>query len=45
MSDQPETLTEAQPTVLPWWQNPLNFIALGVAMLIFGVGIGYYAGH
>ena len=45
MSDQPETLTEAQPTVLPWWQRPLNFIALGVAMLIFGVGIGYYAGH
>lgn len=29
----------------PWWQNPLNFIALGVAMLILGVGIGYYVGH
>ena len=30
--------------ILPWWQNPLNFIALGVAMLILGVGIGYYVG-
>jgi uncharacterized protein (DUF305 family) len=30
--------------VLPWWQNPLNFIALGLAALILGVGIGYYVG-
>jgi uncharacterized protein (DUF305 family) len=31
-------------TVLPWWQNPLNFIALGLSMLILGAGIGYYFG-
>ena len=31
--------------VLPWWQNPLNFIALGLATLILGVGIGYAVGH
>lgn len=31
-------------TVLPWWQNPLNFLALGLAMLILGIGIGYYFG-
>lgn len=31
--------------VLPWWQNPLNFVALGLAMLILGVGIGYFVGH
>lgn len=31
--------------VLPWWQNPLNFMALGLAMLILGVGIGYFVGH
>ncbi|MEY4361390.1 MAG: hypothetical protein RL391_696 [Actinomycetota bacterium] len=30
--------------VLPWWQNPLNFIALGLAALILGVGLGYYIG-
>lgn len=30
--------------VLPWWQNPLNFVALGLAALILGVGIGYYVG-
>jgi uncharacterized protein (DUF305 family) len=30
--------------VLPWWQNPLNFIALGLATLILGVGIGYFVG-
>ncbi|MGA0877701.1 MAG: DUF305 domain-containing protein [Ilumatobacteraceae bacterium] len=30
--------------VLPWWQNPLNFIALGLAMLLFGAGIGYWVG-
>lgn len=30
--------------VRPWWQNPLNFIALGLAMLILGGGIGYYVG-
>lgn len=31
-------------TVFPWWQNPLNFLALGLAMLILGIGIGYYFG-
>jgi uncharacterized protein (DUF305 family) len=30
--------------VLPWWQNPLNFVALGLAALILGVGIGYFVG-
>ena len=30
--------------VLPWWQNPLNVIALGLAALILGVGIGYFVG-
>ena len=30
--------------VLPWWQNPLNFLALGLSMLILGIGIGYYFG-
>lgn len=30
--------------VLPWWQNPLNFIALGLAALILGVGVGYFVG-
>lgn len=29
---------------LPWWQNPLNFIALGLAMLILGGGIGFWIG-
>ena len=31
--------------VLPWWQNPLNFVALGLAALILGSGIGYLIGH
>ena len=30
--------------VLPWWQNPLNFLALGLSMLILGIGVGYYLG-
>lgn len=28
----------------PWWQNPLNFVAIAVAGLVLGVGIGYFAG-
>ncbi len=36
--------TDDEVTVLPWWQNPLNFIALGLSMLILGAGIGYYLG-
>ena len=32
-------------TVLPWWQNPMNFIALGVATLVLGAGVGYAIGH
>ena len=35
---------DADEIVLPWWQNPLNFIALGLAALILGVGIGYAVG-
>lgn len=31
--------------VLPWWQNRLNFVALGLATLILGVGIGFAVGH
>ncbi|MFN5605896.1 MAG: DUF305 domain-containing protein [Actinomycetes bacterium] len=30
--------------VRPWWQNPLNFVAIAVAGLVLGVGIGYFAG-
>jgi uncharacterized protein (DUF305 family) len=36
--------TDNDVTVLPWWQNPLNFIALGLSMLILGAGIGFYLG-
>jgi uncharacterized protein (DUF305 family) len=43
MSYQEQNLDD-QITVLPWWQNPLNFIALGLSMLILGAGIGYYLG-
>ena len=43
MSNQ-ETSLDEQIMVLPWWQNPLNFIALGLSMLILGAGIGYYFG-
>jgi uncharacterized protein (DUF305 family) len=31
--------------VLPWWQNPVNFVAIGLASLILGTGIGYMIGH
>ena len=30
--------------VRPWWQNPVNFVAIAIAGLIFGAGIGYFAG-
>jgi uncharacterized protein (DUF305 family) len=43
MSNQ-ETSLDEQITILPWWQNPLNFIAIGLSMLILGAGIGYYFG-
>lgn len=36
--------SDEEITILPWWQNPLNFLALGLSMLIFGIGIGYYFG-
>lgn len=42
-SDQVDS-TETDVEVRPWWQNPLNFLALGLAMLILGGGIGYYVG-
>ena len=43
MSNQEQSLDD-QITILPWWQNPLNFIALGLSMVILGAGIGYYFG-
>lgn len=45
MPQQPKNVTDDEIVTLPWWKNPLNFIAVAVAMLIFGVGIGYYFGH
>jgi uncharacterized protein (DUF305 family) len=41
-SELPESSDDVE--IRPWWQNPLNFIALGLAMLILGGGIGYYVG-
>ena len=43
-SDLDNPHSDRDVIVLPWWQNPLNFLALGFAMLIFGIGIGYYLG-
>ena len=36
--------SDASVEVRPWWQNPLNFVAIAVAGLVLGVGIGYFAG-
>jgi len=45
MTDSPAPeVAEDDVIVLPWWQNPLNFVALGLAALILGIGIGYYVG-
>lgn len=45
MTDAPTPeVADDDVIVLPWWQNPLNFIALGLAALILGIGIGYYVG-
>lgn len=30
--------------IRPWWQNPVNFVAIAIASLVLGVGIGYFAG-
>jgi uncharacterized protein (DUF305 family) len=35
---------EIEFEVRPWWQNPVNFVAIAIAGLILGVGIGYFAG-
>lgn len=44
-SSEPQSLaSDVAVDVRPWWQNPLNFIALGFSMLILGAGIGYYVG-
>lgn len=43
MVESADTETDDE-IVLPWWQNPLNFIALGLGALILGVGIGYFVG-
>lgn len=43
MVESADTETDTE-IVLPWWQNPLNFIALGLGALILGVGIGYFVG-
>ncbi|MEN9804497.1 MAG: hypothetical protein RIS41_1344 [Actinomycetota bacterium] len=43
-SDRSEDDDVDDVLVLPWWQNPLNFVALGLAALILGVGIGYFVG-
>lgn len=40
----PIETTDDDVVVLQWWQNPLNFIALGLAALVLGIGIGYYVG-
>lgn len=48
MTDRHETTPDSPASteieVRPWWQNPLNFIALGLSMLILGGGLGYYIG-
>lgn len=43
-SDVPDE-ESGDTVVLPWWQNPVNFIALGLAALILGIGIGFMIGH
>lgn len=43
--DQPDsTDDDVGIEVRPWWQNPLNFVAIALASLILGSGIGYFAG-
>ena len=44
MTSTPAEEPPDDEVILPWWQNPLNFIALGLAALILGTGIGYYIG-
>lgn len=44
LSDTESVEASDTTIVLPWWQNPLNFIALGLAMLILGGGIGFWVG-
>lgn len=44
ITHDPIETSENDVVVLPWWQNPLNFIALGLAALVLGIGIGYYVG-
>lgn len=32
-------------TVLPWWQNPFNLVALIIAVAVLGGGFGYLVGN
>lgn len=43
MTDHP-VIDEDDFEIRPWWQNPLNFVAMAIAALILGSGIGYWAG-
>jgi len=46
MTSSPATSSSSddEVLVLPWWQNPVNFVAIAIAALILGVGLGYFAG-
>lgn len=37
-------IDDTEIEVRPWWQNPVNFVAIAIAGLVLGAGIGYYAG-
>ncbi len=36
--------TDDDVEVRPWWQNPVNFVAVAIAGALLGAGIGFYAG-
>ena len=42
--DRDSKIDDTEIEVRPWWQNPVNFVAIAIAGLVLGAGIGYYAG-
>ncbi|MFM8563671.1 MAG: DUF305 domain-containing protein [Acidimicrobiia bacterium] len=43
-NDVDDPSSEESVEIRPWWQNPINFIAIALSSALLGAGIGYFAG-
>ena len=43
-NDVHDSSVDGTVEIRPWWQNPINFVAIALSSALLGAGIGYYAG-